>query len=49
MPLDTLIGDDLFDQPRYRPKALNKLCVNSKFDKQEIRVLYQGFKQVRTF
>ncbi|KAI1304642.1 Kv channel-interacting protein 4 [Halotydeus destructor] len=43
--IDTLFGDDLFVLPRYRPTDLNKLCKLYKFERHEIRLLYQGFKQ----
>ncbi|XP_022662862.1 Kv channel-interacting protein 1-like isoform X3 [Varroa jacobsoni] len=31
--------------PRYKPERLDELCKNTKFDRDEIRLIYQGFKQ----
>lgn len=45
---DTLSGDSLFVLPRYRPQKLSFLAEQSNFTKHEIRLMYQGFKQVRT-
>lgn len=32
--------------PKHRPVALEDLCRQTKFTRQEIRVMYRGFKQV---
>lgn len=32
--------------PKHRPVALDDLCRQTKFTRQEIRVMYRGFKQV---
>ncbi|KAJ9598815.1 hypothetical protein L9F63_026650, partial [Diploptera punctata] len=31
--------------PKHRPVALEDLCRQTKFTRQEIRVMYRGFKQ----
>ena len=37
---------DLFSVPRYKPRRLNSLASCSKFSREEIRQMYQGFKSV---
>jgi hypothetical protein len=32
--------------PKHRPVCLEDLCRQTKFTRQEIRVMYRGFKQV---
>ncbi|XP_053205892.1 uncharacterized protein LOC128390229 isoform X2 [Panonychus citri] len=47
-PEDLLSDSDLEESDLYvrcKPGRLNKLCKVTKFNKQEIRKLYQGFKQ----
>lgn len=34
--------------PKHRPVGLEDLCRQTKFTRQEIRIMYRGFKQVRT-
>lgn len=43
---ESLIEDELFILPRYKPKDLANLCKGSKFTKYEIKTIYQGYKQV---
>jgi len=31
---------------RYKPEGLDSLCRNTKFTRQELQVMYRGFKQV---
>lgn len=40
------IEEDLFAHPRCKPQRLDKLCKVTKFSRDEIRLMYQGFKQV---
>ncbi|KDR15947.1 Kv channel-interacting protein 1 [Zootermopsis nevadensis] len=50
-PPDSPIDEALFELepsrvPKHRPVALEDLCRQTKFTRQEIRVMYRGFKQV---
>lgn len=52
-PVDEELGYDLIDNNEpvsiLRPVGgLDDLCRQTKFTRQEIRVMYRGFKQVRT-
>ncbi|GFT56745.1 hypothetical protein NPIL_92581 [Nephila pilipes] len=42
------VSYDDFDHhpPRYRPQRINALCRLTNFTKSEIKLIYQGFKQV---
>ena len=40
------LDDDVFPFPRYKPGGLDSLTKVTHFNKQEIRLMYQGFKQV---
>lgn len=49
-PPDSPIEDVMFEiepsrVPKHRPVALEDLCRQTKFTRQEIRVMYRGFKQ----
>ncbi|XP_021926564.1 Kv channel-interacting protein 1 isoform X2 [Zootermopsis nevadensis] len=49
-PPDSPIDEALFELepsrvPKHRPVALEDLCRQTKFTRQEIRVMYRGFKQ----
>jgi hypothetical protein len=45
--LDNELDDnDLFIFTRYKPGGLDNLCKATHFNKKEIRLMYQGFKQV---
>ncbi|KAF4516398.1 hypothetical protein B566_EDAN008521 [Ephemera danica] len=49
-PPDSPIEDVVFEiepsrVPKHRPVALEDLCRQTKFTRQEIRVMYRGFKQ----
>lgn len=52
-PVDEEIGYDLIDNEPisiFRPVGgLDDLCKQTKFTRQEIRVMYRGFKQVSDF
>ncbi|XP_054167203.1 Kv channel-interacting protein 4-like [Oppia nitens] len=39
------LEDELFIFTRYKPGGLDSLCKGSHFNKKEIRLMYQGFKQ----
>lgn len=50
-PPDSPMDEALFELepsrvPKHRPVALEDLCRQTKFTRQEIRVMYRGFKQV---
>ena len=44
---DDFDDNDLFVFARHKPGELEHLCKETKFTKKEIRLIYQGFKQVR--
>lgn len=52
---DTIVfvfADNDFDEveifvTRYKPERLDALCKTTKFSRKEIRLMYQGFKQVK--
>lgn len=52
-PPDSPVDEVVFEleptrAPKHRPVALEDLCRQTKFSRHEIRVMYRGFKQVRT-
>ena len=39
--------DDIdMEAVRYKPPGLDQLCCSTKFSRNELRVMYRGFKQV---
>lgn len=43
---DTELEDYELDTNRYKPKGLEALCRSTKFNRQELQLMYRGFKQV---
>lgn len=51
MSISVAVAYDDFDPvaPRYRPQRINALCRLTNFSKSEIKLMYQGFKQVNFY